>query len=219
MSVISPEKILNYLIMVSNQNLWLNALIHLMVLTAMLVLIFGKNTKNKKWVVDGVICLLFISIVSVAIVYGNPFHLLTMGLLAIFAVIELWQGKNEFITPKINLHTLIAFVSIIIGFCYPEFVKANPIGLLLVSPAGIVPCPTLLIVLGLLTLAYPKVNKIQYLMTVLIGTFYGVTGVFQLKVFLDMAIIIIVGYAFFCLNKTWAQRSNQQNKSVKCDHP
>lgn len=214
MSVISPERILNYLTMVSNQNLWLNALIHLMVLAAVLVLIFGKNTKIKQWVVDGVICLLFISVATVSFVYGNPFIFLIMAVLTIFALIELRQGKNEFTTPKFNLHTLIAFTSIIIGFWYPHFVKANPIALLLVSPAGIIPCPTLLIVLGLLTLAYPKVNKTQYIITVLIGTFHGNTGVFQLKVFLDMAIIIVVGYAFFCLIKTWAQRPNQKNKSL-----
>jgi hypothetical protein len=210
----SSEKVLDYLTTVSNLNLWLNAVIHLMVLTAVLILIFAKENRVKRWVVDGVICLLFISIVSVAIVYGNPFHALTMGLLAVFAVIELWQGKNEFNIPKINLHTFIAFSSIIIGFWYPDFVKTTPIALLLVSPAGIVPCPTLLIVLGLLTLTYPRVNKTQYTITAIIGVFYGFTGVFQLKVFLDIALIIIVGYAIFCLIKTWAKWSNRGNKDV-----
>lgn len=210
----STENIVHYLTTVTNQNLWLNALIHLVVLAAVLVLFFGKNKNTKRWVVDGTICLLFISIIAVSIAYGNPFHFITMGLLAIFALIEFWQGKNDFTTPKINLHTLIAFSSIIIGFWYPEFVKANPIALLLFSPAGIVPCPTLLIVLGLLTLAYPKVNKTQYIITAIVGAFYGITGVFQLKVPLDLAIIVIVGYGFLCLIKTRIDHGKQRSKTM-----
>lgn len=210
----SPEKILTYLTFVPNQTLWLNALNHLLVLTVLLFLVFGKKAKTKRLVVDGAICLLFTSIVAVAAAYGNPFHVITMGLLAVFAGIEFWQGKNEFTLHKINTRSLIALLSIFIGFWYPEFVKVNPIALLLFSPVGIVPCPTLLIVLGLLTLAYPRVNKTQYIITVLMGAFYGSTGVFQLKVILDLPIIIIVAYAFLLLLKDRLVRANQENKNL-----
>lgn len=210
----SSEKILTYLTFVPNQTLWLNALNHLLVLSALLILIFGKKAKTKRLLVDGVICLLFTSIVAVAVAYGNPFHVITMGLLAVFAGIELWQGKNEFTLYKINMRSIIALLSIFIGFWYPEFVEANFLAQLLLSPVGIVPCPTLLVVLGLLTLAYPRVNKTQYIITALMGAFYGITGVFQLKVMLDLPIIVIVAYAFWLLLKDRLVRANQENRGI-----
>lgn len=210
----SPEKILTYLTFVPNQTLWLNALNHLLVISSLLFLIFGKTEKTKRLVVDGIICLLFTSIVAVAVAYGNPFHAITMGLLAVFAGIEFWQGKNEFTPLKINTRSIIALLSICIGFWYPEFVEANSLALLLFSPVGIVPCPTLLVVLGLLTLAYPRVNKTQYTITALMGAFYGITGVFQLKVMLDLPIIIIVAYAFYSLIKIRTQQGKQENKNM-----
>ena len=183
--------------MVSNQSLGLNIAAHLFMLTAIAAVLFFKNERLKRQVTDSVIFLLLLTVTIFAAHNGNPAHLITFGLMALFALLELFQGKNYYDVSGINLRIMISWAAIVVGFWYPEFVKANLLAMLILSPAGSIPCPTLLIVLGFLTMAYPKVNKVQYLITVCGGVFYALIGVFQLKVYLDMALILIVGYACY----------------------
>jgi hypothetical protein len=202
----SAENIINYLAAISNQNLWLNSLIHLLVIIAIGAIFGGGKRNYHHRVVDGVIFLLFSSVAINAAIYGNPFHFITFALLALFAFIELFKNKNEFKILRLNIRSIVAFIFVVIGFLYPDFVETTPVALLLFSPAGIVPCPTLLITLGMLTLAYPKVNIPQYTITALVGACYGLIGVFKLNVYLDIALILLAGYAFYCIGEFWLRR-------------
>jgi len=203
---VSDGSILNYLETISNQNLWLNSLMHLLVIIAIFVIFFGGKRNCQQRIVDGVIFLLFTSVTINALIYGNVFHLVTFTILTVTAFIELFKKKNKFDALSHNVRFIVAIIFIGIGFWYPEFVKTTPVALLLLSPAGIVPCPTLLITLGLLTLAYPKVNIPQYTITALVGACYGLVGVFKLQVSLDIALILLAGYALFCIGKLGLER-------------
>lgn len=202
----SHVQILYYLHNVANQNLWLNALIHLIVLAALVFIFLGKNAKTKSLLVDGAVVILTLSVTITGLKYGNPVHALTFAVITVFALFELVQGKNDFTIRKTDFQTVLALLFLFIGFWYPEFVKTSFVRSLLFSPAGIIPCPTLLIILGLLTLAYPNVNKVQYIITLIMGVFYGFVGVFQLKVYLDIALIVMVICAIFRYFKTPIQR-------------
>lgn len=206
----SHVQILHYLQSVANQNLWLNALNHLIALAAIVFIFLGKNAKPKRILVDGAMVVLTLSVSITGLKYGNPVHTLTFAVIAVFALIELMQGKNDFTIRKTDFQTVLALFFLFIGFWYPEFVKTNFVGSLLFSPAGIIPCPTLLIILGLLTLAFPNVNKVQYIITLIMGVFYGFVGVFQLKVYLDITLIVIVICAIFWYFKTPIQRQRTE---------
>ena len=81
--------------------------------------------------------------------------------------------------------------------------------MLFVSPMGIVPCPTLIVILSLFTLNSSGISKLQYIATIIIGAMYAVIGVFILKVYLDAALGILVLYSIYILisHKVQEQRN------------
>jgi len=187
---------LDYLSMVANKNLGLNMAAHLAVIVAIASLYLLKDLKVKKYIFNGTILALFLSVTVNAIIYGNPFHVLTFGILAVMAAVELIRGKNQVDTPKKSINTIIAYGFVFIGLWYPEF-SDSMFKALLLSPVGMLPCPTLITVLGMLNLYSPNISKLQFVVTVLLGTVYGVIGTFRFGVYLDVWLIVIVIYSIY----------------------
>lgn len=199
------EKVLNYLSMVSNKNIALNIVMHLVVFAAILAVFIIKKQSIKRILIDGSLLVLFLSVTINALIYGNPFHLITFLILSLLAGFELFVKKNEFKIPQVNINTFIAVTLIVIGVWYPEFVNANKLQLLILSPVGIVPCPTLLVTIGLLSLSFPHVNKLQYTVTIVMGILFGVIGTFIFKVYFDVALLAAVAYGIVNLFRLRAQ--------------
>ena len=195
----NAEMILEYLSMVSNQNLAVNLIMHLVILGAVFAVFAVKNILLKKLIVNSAILILSLSVLINAWIYGNPFHLVTFAILAGFAGWELLTGKNNFHTPEMNSITLIALVFIVLGLWYPDFVEVNKVQSLLFAPVGIVPCPTLLVTLGLLSLAYTRINMLQYVVTITMGLIFGIIGTFVLKVYLDVSLLLAVLFSLWIL--------------------
>ena len=192
----NAESILNAIHAAANTSQVVNLVMHLLVLGAVLSLFSISNVKVKRYVFDGTLFILAASVATISIVNGNPFNLITFVIIAIVSIIEVIRGKNWVSRPKMNPNSIACFVFILVGFVYPEFVNANALVLPIVSPLGAIPCATLLVILGMLNLLVPQVNKTQFIVTTMLGLFYGVTGVFQLKVYLDIALLILVLYSF-----------------------
>jgi len=190
------SSMLDYLSMVANKNLGLNMAAHLAVIVAIASLYLLKDLKVKKYIFNGTILALFLSVTVNAIIYGNPFHVLTFGILAVMAAVELIRGKNQVDTPKKSINTIIAYGFVFIGLWYPEF-SDSMFKALLLSPVGMLPCPTLITVLGMLNLYSPNISKLQFVVTVLLGTVYGVIGTFRFGVYLDVWLIVIVIYSIY----------------------
>jgi hypothetical protein len=193
----SADLILNTISLAANTSLVLNLIIHMLILASILALFLVSNLKIQRYLYDGVLFILAASVAVISIIIGNPFNLIAFGILAIISVVELIQGKNEVARPKLNFNTIVSLIFIFIGFWYPEFVKTDILSMLAISPVGTIPCPTLLVLLGMINLIVPQVNKVQFISTLVLGIFYGLTGVFQLKVYLDIALILIVLYSFY----------------------
>ena len=147
------QQILEYLSTVSNDHTTINAVMHAIVVLAVLAILIGRWRTVGRVVVDGAVLTLLLSVQVTALVYGNPFHLVAFSLLSIVAGYEMFAAKNAFEVPRLTVNTVLSAALVITGLWYPEFVDANPAELLVLSPVGRVPCPTLLVVLGLLGLA------------------------------------------------------------------
>ncbi len=191
----NSEQILDYLTMVSNQNLALNLTMHILALVAILGIILLRNQKIQSLLVNGTILVLFMSVAVIAYIYGNPFHLITFAFLAVVTTLELLKGHSSYNHVSVNANTIILVMLIAGGLWYPEFIAASKLELLLVSPVGVVPCPTLLTALGLMGLSYPKVSKKLYASTILLGILYGIIGTFIFKVYLDSLLLFAAGYS------------------------
>ncbi|HYE82076.1 MAG TPA: hypothetical protein VEG39_07910 [Clostridia bacterium] len=194
----NKEVILNFLPMVANKYLLLNAIMHILIY-GVLAMVFLSGSKWKRIAFDSMIVLLLVSVAAISILNGNPFNFLTFTILSVFAVIELFKAENDIKFDVFSLNTLACIAIILVGLWYPHFANTHPVLMLLLAPTGIIPCPTLMVVLGLLNLVYPKINRGLYTVTSLMGVFYGATGIFMLKVTLDVPLLLIAAYSVYNL--------------------
>lgn len=191
----NAQGIMNYLETIANHSLWVNLSMHIMALLALFAIFVVTKEHLKRWIFQAAISILFFSVTINALVFGNPFHAVTFGILALTALVQLFVRTEAIRVTESKWMMAIALFFIFMGLWYPEFVDKNPLMLLVVSPVGVIPCPTLLTTIGLLTLIMPRVNRFQYLITITLGIVYGVIGVFVFKVYLDITLLILALYA------------------------
>lgn len=189
--------ILEYLNMLANNNLAVNLVIHFIVLTGLISIFIIKREWLKRALFQATICVLFLSVTIHALMFGNPFHAFTFGLLGIVALVRLALNKEEVVRTSSIVQTFVALLFIFSGLWYPEFVDRNIASMLLYSPVGIIPCPTLLASIGLMTLVYSGTGRFQYGLTIFLGFVYGVIGTFVLRVYLDVTLLILALYATY----------------------
>lgn len=216
----NAESILNYLSMVSNQNIYLNLIMHVITFLSIPSIFLLKNKRMQKAVFNGLVFILTLSVTVNAFINGNPFHLATFAILSIIALRELIGRNQVVISASNNVTIFVAFIFLFIGVWYPEFVHTTPLAMLFISPMGIVPCPTLIVILSLFSLNSSGISKIQYIATIIIGAVYAVIGVFLFKVYLDAALGILVFYSIYILisNKVQEQKNTSLNISVWQSH-
>ena len=200
------QVIVKYLEMVANSNLWVNFLMHLVVFITITVIFTAKSNQFKRLVFQAALTVLFLSVTVNAIIHGNPFHIVTFAILAVTALAQLCLGKKNIDITRSKTTLAIAFFFIFIGIWYPDFIQKNLLILLFVSPVGVIPCPTLLTTLGLMTLGASSLSKTQYIIIAIMGLIYGIIGVFVLKVYLDITLLVLAIYSvcffFFQFNRS-----------------
>lgn len=171
----------------------------LLVVVVVLLLIYKEKVKR---LVDFYITLVFFSVFLASIApIVNPFLIVVFGILTLL-------GIREFINPKMDysmkdtptIHIMIALVAGFIGFWYPEthFTKGS-FSALYSSPLGVIPCPTLTVVLSLFLLAYPFTNRLFHWILSGVGLFFGFVGLFILGVKIDLALFLLALYSFYSL--------------------
>jgi len=206
------QEIVKYLEMVANSNLGVNFLMHLVVFLTLAVIFMAKSNQVKRFFFQTALSGLFLSVMVNAIIHGNPFHIFTFAILTVTALAQLFFGKQKIELTSSRTTKAIAFFFIFIGIWYPDFIEKNLLMLLLVSPVGVIPCPTLLTTLGLMTLVAPSLSKTEYLITAIMGLIYGIIGVFILKVYLDITLLGLAGY---CLYNIFCRFNHNKTEMVE----
>ncbi len=133
----------------------------------------------------------FLSVSAVAWIEGNPFNGLVFAALWILLLIVSGRLPEEKIriAPAGLLAPGIALF--LFGWFYPHFLDGAPVtAYLYLAPTGLIPCPTLSIVIGLALIAGGLDSRAVGLALGLTGLFYGITGVFRLGVAIDAALIL-----------------------------
>ena len=76
------------------------------------------------------------------------------------------------------------------GLIYPHFLNTDSfIKYLYASPLGLVPCPTLSLLIGFVLLYNGFGSNSISIAFIVIGLFYGIFGVFKLGVYLDLGLL------------------------------
>ena len=101
-----------------------------------------------------------------------------------------WHA-NRVEVPRQKWITVLALVLISFAWVYPEFLRGWPqVAYLIAAPMGLVPCPTLAMVLGFTLLGYGPSSRAWALTLALAASFYAGVGVMRLGVTIDLVLLV-----------------------------
>jgi hypothetical protein len=203
----SPEQILAGLAGIANDYSYLAIIWHLVILTFIVFLLTGRRPPKRYTAMF--LTLPFISVGLMAILSGNPFNAIVFFALSIILILYSLKLPLEKIDIKLNFAGIMGIFMIAFGWVYPHFVEdATLLKYLYASPMGLIPCPTLSLVIGFLLLFQGFSSRRWVLILSVMGLYYGLTGMLHLKVYLDAGLVIgalVLGMLF--ITKKLAQQA------------
>ena len=205
--MMATEQILLELQSIAEDFQWLAIIQHILLL--IIVILLWKFKERVGRIVSLYIALSFALVSLLAISHtGNPFTGIVFAILALLGLWEVFSPKMDYSLKKtLRIQVIIAVVAGFLGFWYPHFVD-NKFLALLISPYGLIPCPTLTVSLSILLLVYPYTNRVWHWCLAVVGLFYGVIGLAVLKVNLDLALLFVSIYSLYALIVlAWKKRS------------
>lgn len=134
---------------------------------------------------------LSVPLLSVAImsaVIGNPFNAVVFGAATVLLASLARRADGPIAAPSPPVFALGAAATIY-GLVYPHFIEPMTVlDYFYAAPTGILPCPTLAVVIGLALLGN-GLDRAWSIALASLGLLYGVLGVAWLRVTLDVGLI------------------------------
>lgn len=161
---------------------------HILFLIGIIALVAGWRPTRRQ---AGVVLTLPILSVSVlALITANIFNGLLFAVLFLVLVTLSARMPEEKVTTGWNIFALSGAIMIALGWFYPHFLPVKSlVPYLYGAPTGIVPCPTLAIVIGFTLLFNALKSKAWSLVLGFFGLFYGLFGAIRLGVSLDYGLV------------------------------
>jgi hypothetical protein len=144
---------------------------------------------DKRIVAAGLMALVA-SFGVVAALAGNPFNAIGAGLSVVGLRLSTRSLPKGVVERGDDGATAAGWTMVIFGWVYPHFLEtSSPVSYLYAAPLGLLPCPTLAMVLGL-TLVVGSLGSRSWAMVLgAISLVYGLVGVLYLRVWLDVVLI------------------------------
>lgn len=184
----SPEEILrslqkiteNYLIAAFAWHLWIYSFVALLLLS---------RTKPSSKPITFLLTIPILSVAVIAALELNSFNAIAFTIIFLTLNITRLKIADEPISFSTSpfLRT-VGIILVMAGIFYPHF-SSNYALLVISAPMGLIPCPTLLLVIGF-TLLFAKLPKQWIIILLIASLFYGFIGVFRLKVFIDLLLLV-----------------------------
>jgi hypothetical protein len=135
-------------------------------------------------------CLPLLSVAAFAWLSGNPFNGILFSILAILIIIFGLRASNQPVQTSQYIFMVIGILMIVFGLVYPHFANVDSVfKYLYASPLGLIPCPTLSLIIGFLLLYNGLGSQSLTLTFIVFGLFYGLFGVLKLAVYLDIFLV------------------------------
>jgi len=128
------------------------------------------------------------SVALVAIDAGNPFNAAVFALLTALLVMIGYHLPSQPVTIQLGMRSATAGVLMAFGWIYPHFVSGPWTWFLYASPLGIIPCPTLASLAGLMLLVGMASSRAGRLVGAA-AVAYGALGLFYLRVAIDVVLL------------------------------
>jgi hypothetical protein len=184
----SPNSILANLSLIANEAVAVAIAWHGLTLLAILALVFGWRPSRRR--AGALLAAPIASAGVLAFVYSNPFNGLLLGGLAAALVGIASRMGSERAERGPAAATVLGVAMIAFGWLYPHFLAVGPVTRYLVAaPTGLVPCPTLSLVIGFALLSGGLGSRAWSLSLAVVGLFYGLFGFARLGVRLDLALV------------------------------
>lgn len=136
------------------------------------------------------LCIPLLSVSLFAWISGNPFNGSLFAIAAILVFIFSLKAPVQSVQTSQFIFVLSGIIMVSFGLVYPHFIKPDSvIGYFYASPAGLIPCPTLSILIGLALIFNGFGSQSISLLLIILGLFYGFFGVFKLKVLVDLFLL------------------------------
>jgi hypothetical protein len=184
----SPETILAGLKLAANDSIPIAIVWHVAAAAALLALAAGWRPSRRLATV-----LLSTPIASASIIafaHGNPFNGSLLGALTIALTTTAIRLGRDPVRREAGTLALLGVAMIGFGLFYPHFLERSPAMYLVAAPTGLIPCPTLSLVIGFTLLAGGFASRAWSLALALLGLFYGFFGMFRLGVVLDLCLVV-----------------------------
>jgi len=183
------DAILVWATTVANDWRWLAVAWHAVMGTLLVLMVCGWRPSAR--LLGYVVLAPVVSVSVLAWRSANPFNAGVFALLAAtLAAMTSRFATSPVIVTK-SAWTACGLVFAMLGWTYPHFVHVESWAMYsYASPLGLVPCPTLLFVIGT-TLIFQNWASVSWHLTLaFVGLLYGAIGVFQLEVGLDWALLV-----------------------------
>jgi hypothetical protein len=184
----SSDEILARLAAIANQHVWLAVLWHAVGVAAALALLAGWRPQRR--VAAMALALPLTGVVALAFTGGTPFNGVVLGALAVAMVVLGARSGRE--PVALGPRWAIALGAALVGFgwIYPHFfVEAPWYEYQYAAPLGLLPCPTLAMIVGVALIAGGLGSRAWRGAVAAVAAFYGVFGAAVLGVTIDLVLI------------------------------
>jgi len=182
------DEIINGLQKIVNDYSTIAIIWHVIFYALIAALIFKWVPTNRLFAL--LICAPILSVAMLAFMSGNPFNGILFSLLTVLIIIIGLRVSSQPVQASQIIFMVIGILMIVFGLIYPHFIKPDSLlKYLYASPAGLIPCPTLSILIGFLLLYNGFGSQPLTLTFIVFGLFYGIFGVLKLAVYLDIFLV------------------------------
>jgi hypothetical protein len=182
-----PATILEGLRAIANGAIGVAALWHVAVLAASIALVRGWRPPQPA--AGALLAAPVASVALLAFRFGNPFNGILFAALALAMLALAARLPKRPVERGSPAASVAAILLIVFAWVYPHFLgQRSATAYLVAAPLGLIPCPTLSLVIGFTLLAGGFGSRGWSLLLVAAGLFYSLVGVARLGVWLDVAL-------------------------------
>lgn len=185
-----PDAILATLRETTRQFFALAVAWHLGIPLALIVARLARLSPSRR-TATALMALPLASVSILAWILKSPFNGTVFAVLAVLAVILAARCAAEPLPRAEPWARVAGFLLVAFAWVYPHFLEElSPIVYLYASPMGLIPCPTLALVLGLTLLGAGLAGRWWIGVLAVAATFYAIFGMFRLGVTIDLFLLV-----------------------------
>lgn len=209
----ASEQILAGLSAISNDGRPIAAFWHVFFALLAVLLICGKRLSRKTMGI--LLALPLISVSVAAWLANNPFNGIVFASVGVLmAWMSLSRLKMDGVSISAPWFLIPGIVMIAFGWVYPHFLESGSVlKYLAMAPTGLIPCPTLSIVIGFALVLRGLESRAVSWTLGLAGLFFGLIGTFRLGVGIDA--VLILGALLLLAMPFLSRRASRKTPSEK----